>query len=113
MTRKPLPTRTVNPLPFLDLDPHRFEDLVRNLIYDFKRWKSIEATGRGGSDDGFDVRAWEETNEVEVSDRESEDEEPAAQPMEGNLWKIQCKREKQLGPSKIKAIVQDGVDQKN
>lgn len=47
---KPTTTRTLNPLPFQDLEPHRFEDLVRQLAYDLRRWKSLEATGRGGSD---------------------------------------------------------------
>ena len=52
-------TRTLGPIHFEDLDPHRFEDLVRQLIYDYKDWQSIEATGRGGSDEGFDIRAYE------------------------------------------------------
>jgi Restriction endonuclease len=108
MTKKALPSRTTNPLPFLDLDPHRFEDLVRNLIYDFKRWKSIEATGRAGNDSGFDVRAWEETSDI--SNEGSEDDETGSHPMGGNLWKIQCKREKEVGPTKVKAIVKEGVD---
>ena len=38
------PSKTINPLHFEDLEPHRFEDLVRQLIYDFKNWQSIEAT---------------------------------------------------------------------
>jgi len=45
---KPSTTKTLNPLPFQDLEPHRFEDLVRQLAYDFRRWKSLEAVGRGG-----------------------------------------------------------------
>lgn len=32
-------TRTMNPLPFQDLEPKRFEDLVRQLAYDFKPWR--------------------------------------------------------------------------
>jgi hypothetical protein len=38
---------------------HRFDDLIRELIYDFRDWQSIEATGKGGSDDGFDIRLGE------------------------------------------------------
>ena len=108
MSKKASPTRTTNPLPFADLEPHRFEDLVRNLIYDFRTWRSIEATGRGGSDDGFDVRAREETSSI--SNRDQEDDEPGTHPMEGNLWKVQCKREKELGPARVKSIVNEGVD---
>jgi hypothetical protein len=52
-------TRTLGPLHFEDLDPHRFEDLVRELVYDFNDWQSIEAAGRGGADDSFDIRAYE------------------------------------------------------
>jgi hypothetical protein len=111
MAKKALPTRTVNPLPFQDLEPHRFEDLVRNLIYDFRRWRTIEATGKGGSDDGFDVRAWEVTSELANADEDNE--AVGTHPMEGNLWKLQCKREKQLGPTKIKAIVNEGLDKDN
>lgn len=52
-------TRTMNPLHFEDLEPHRFEDLVRQLIYDYRQWKTLEATGRTGGDEGIDIRAVE------------------------------------------------------
>ncbi len=108
MAKKAKPTKTINPIHFEDLDPYRFEDLVRNLIHGFKWWQSIEATGRGGSDEGFDVRAWERTQEVVNVDDEGG--EKGVHPMEGNLWKIQCKREKKLGPSRVKKIIDEGVD---
>ncbi len=38
-------SRTYGPIHFEDLDPHRFEDLVRELIYDYKDWQSIERSG--------------------------------------------------------------------
>jgi hypothetical protein len=104
-------TKTLGPLHFEDLEPHRFEDLVRELAYDFKDWQSIEATGRGGSDDGFDIRAYER---VSAPEREPEEEEPEVgddvpHPMEGNLWMIQCKRETEIGPTKVGQIIDDGV----
>ena len=103
-------TRTLGPLHFEDLDPHRFEDLVRELVYDFKDWQSIEATGRSGADDGFDVRAYERVgvSQEERSD-DSDEEESAPHPMEGNLWMFQCKRESQLGPAQVQKIIEDGV----
>jgi hypothetical protein len=82
MARKPIPTRTTGPLHFEDLEPHRFEDLVRRLIYDFRPWRHLEATGRSGSDDGFDARGFEitlghsvpdQTDEDAVEDKEAED----------------------------------------
>ncbi len=33
---KPNATRTYNLLPFQDLEPKRFEDLIRQLVYDFR-----------------------------------------------------------------------------
>ena len=54
-------TRTTNPLPFSDLEPRRFEDLIRQLVYDFKTWRKLEATGRSGSDGSFDARGYEIT----------------------------------------------------
>ena len=48
--KKTTPTRATGPLHFEDLDPHRFEDLVRRLIYDFRPWRLLEATGRSGTD---------------------------------------------------------------
>jgi len=30
--------------------------------------------------------------------------------MKGNLWLIQCKRESQIGPSRIKEIVHQSID---
>lgn len=35
-------SKTVGPLHFEDLEPHRFEDLVRQLVYDLKDWGKIE-----------------------------------------------------------------------
>lgn len=93
-------SRTVNPLHFEDLEPHRFEDLVRQLAYDFKDWKSIEATGRSGSDEGFDVRAWENVFTEERAEDDDETEGGVSRP-EGRLWLIQCKREKAIGPKKL------------
>ena len=106
---KPHVTRTLGPIHFEDLDPHRFEDLVRHLAYDFKQWQSIESTGRGGADDGFDIRAYEVLPPATTPDDEDTDED-APHPMEGNLWMIQCKREKRLGPERVKTIVSDAVN---
>ena len=100
---KAKPTRTTNPIHFEDLDPKRFEDLVRELIYDFRDWQTIEATGKGGGDDGFDIRAYERATTTAID----EDGNEVVHPMDGNLWMIQCKREKALPPSKLKKILED------
>lgn len=76
-------SKTLGPIHFEDLDPHRFEDLVRELAYDFKDWQSIEATGRGGSDDGFDIRAYERTDSVAVESDDDSPTEDMLHPMEG------------------------------
>jgi len=109
---KPKITRTYGPIHFEDLDPHRFEDLIRQLLYDYKDWQSIEATGRSGSDEGFDVRAYEKVAVVTHSENENNEEVEEVHPMEGNLWMIQGKREKEIGPKKIKTILSD-IDPKN
>lgn len=108
-------TQTLGPLHFEDLEPHRFEDLVRELVYDFKDWQSIEATGRSGSDDGFDIRAYERVSapEREPEEGELEEGEDVPRPMEGNLWMFQCKRETEIGPSKVAQIIDDGVKGNN
>ncbi len=105
---KPHITRTFAPIHFEDLDPHRFEDLVRQLAYDFKQWQTIESIGRSGADGGFDVRAYEVQHSSNVPD-EQDSEEDAPHPMEGNLWMIQCKREKELGPKRVEGIVNDAA----
>lgn len=105
-------TKTMGPMHFEDLDPHRFEDLIRELIYDWKDWQNIEATGRGGSDDGFDIRAWEKTKEITNKDEEDENN-VGVHPMDGKLWMIQGKREKELGPSAVEKIIKDTVSEKS
>lgn len=102
-------TRTLGPIHFEDLDPHRFEDLIRQLVYDFKQWQTIESTGRGGADDGFDIRACEAVS-ASAAPAEDESEEEPPHPMEGNLWMVQCKREKELGPKRVADIITDAVD---
>lgn len=99
------PTRTTNPLPFEHLEPKRFEDLVRQLAYDFRPWRQLEATGRAGSDAGFDARGWEarDLTAPRVSDAaeeiEGEAEDAAAEGTDDRLWLIQCKRERTIGPA--------------
>ncbi len=103
---KPRTTKTLGPLHFEDLDPHRFEDLVRELAYDYKDWQSIEATGRSGSDEGWDIRAYERPPAPEPVEVDEESAE-ALRPMDGNVWMIQVKREKTLGPSDVRRIAAD------
>src|SRR4051812_14444173 len=92
--------RTIGPLHLEDLEPHRFEDLIRQLAYDFRPWLSIEPTGRGGSDDGYDARAWERLDTVEERDEDEEATAPTSR-----QWLIQCKREKQITPKKLGAYL--------
>ena len=101
--RKPRVTRTINPLQFEALEPHRFEDLVRRLLYGFREWVDIEPTGRLGGDDGFDVRAWERVTDNVTNT--GEDGEAGERTVEGRLWQVQGKREKSLGPKDIKRII--------
>jgi hypothetical protein len=106
-------TRTLNPLHFEDLEPHRFEDLVRQLIYDFREWRRLEATGRSGSDDGFDARAWEIVGTISdaTDDNEERDDDstPIATADTDRLWLVQCKRERRIGPKQIATYV-DAID---
>lgn len=97
-------TRTLGPLHFEDLDPKRFEDLVRQLVYDFKRWRRLEATGRAGSDDGFDARGYEITRDDEPNEHDDEVSLPESS---DRLWLVQCKRERTIAPTKLGAYLND------
>jgi hypothetical protein len=102
-------SRTTNPIHFEDLEPHRFEDLIRQLAYDFRDWQRLEATGRAGSDDGFDVRGLERIAPAVLASPEKandEDEDPVDAAPDTRLWLIQCKREKAIGPKKLREYVE-------
>ncbi|RWP30586.1 hypothetical protein [Mesorhizobium sp.] len=92
-------TRTINPLQFDALEPKRFEDLVRQLLYDFRQWRQLEPTGRMGSDDGFDARGWEVIS-IDI-DEEYPGEEGETPLSTDRIWLVQCKREKAIGPTKL------------
>ena len=101
---KPTPNRTLGPLHFEDLEPHRFEDLTRQLLYDFRSWSQLEPTGRAGSDDGFDVRGFERTyDNPDLESDQDGNQEPELSPQAGRdqLWLIQCKREKRISPKQL------------
>ena len=113
-------TRTFGPLHFEDLEPKRFEDLARQLIYDYKPWRRLEATGRAGSDDGFDARGYEmrarEARGVVAAPAEPGDgeeayaeEEALVEGHDDRLWLVQCKREKAIGPKKLVAYLDEIV----
>lgn len=95
MASKPKPTRTTNPLHFEDLEPHRFEDLTRQLVRDFRSWQKLEPTGRLGADDGYDVRGIEA---VAV---------PSG--IEERVWQIQCKREKSITPKELGEYIDEMI----
>jgi len=101
-------TRTTNPLPFGDLEPKRFEDLVRQLAYDFKPWRRLEATGKSGSDDGFDARGHEKVFSTDVAafaNDADQSAEEANKVLADRLWLVQCKREKVIGPKKMRSYL--------
>lgn len=67
----------------------------------------LEATGRAGSDDGFDARGLEivpATNAAPPSDEETEVDGEGAN---DRLWLVQCKREKQIAAAKLFRYLQD------
>jgi hypothetical protein len=97
-------TRTIGQLHFEDLEPHRFEDLVRQLVYGFKNWRRLEATGRSGSDDGFDARGYEI---VGVQEASADDEEAPPEGADDRLWLVQCKRERTISPKKLVEYLDD------
>lgn len=102
----PAVSRTLGPLHFEDLEPHRFEDLVRQLVYDFRPWRRLEATGRAGSDDGFDARGSEITTDLAPSPEDTDEPEEDAEASTladatDRIWLIQCKREKAISPAKL------------
>jgi hypothetical protein len=105
------PTKTLNPLPFGDLEPRRFEDLIRQLAYDFRTWRALEATGRAGSDDSFDVRGWEIVGEAPEPEDDEDAEDLPEVALQDRIWLIQCKREKEIGPKKLVKYVNDIPDE--
>lgn len=108
MTKKKIiPTRTLNPLHFEDLDPHRFEDLVRRLLYNFRDWTDIQPTGRAGSDEGFDVRAFERQETATNTDEEGEEGSHGGA---SRIWQIQAKREKTITPVKMRSFLRDSIN---
>lgn len=105
MTPKPVPSRTINPLHFEDLDPHRFEDLIRQLVYDWRDWQRLEALGRSGNDDGVDIRGL--TAEPDTNDATEPDE--TTRHRDARTWFVQVKREKRIGPARAKTIAAEAL----
>jgi hypothetical protein len=100
-------TRTIGPLHLEDLEPHRFEDLVRQLLYDFREWRSLEATGRSGGDEGFDARGWEAVARTPVGVETELEGDEIVEQIDERLWLVQCKREKSMGPRKLLGYLDD------
>ena len=102
-------TRTLGPLHFEDLEPRRFEDLVRQLIYDFRSWRALEATGRSGSDDGFDARGFEiiDVGVPLPADDDQDEELEELQTTTDRIWLIQCKRERSITPAKLRKYLSE------
>ena len=108
-------TKTLNPLHFEDLEPHRFEDLVRQITYDFREWSLLEPTGRLGSDEGYDARGFEIVRDYSDLGERDEGEENDVEELheQERLWQIQCKREKSISASKITRYIDEMIPKKN
>ena len=78
-------TKTLGPLHFDDLEPKRFKDLARQLVYDFRIWRRLEATGRAGSDDGFDARGYQSSAATQQGQTKGGKASPW-RPLRGGLW---------------------------
>lgn len=112
-------SRTVNPLHFEDLEPHRFEDLVRQLAYTYRTWRYLDATGRLGRDGGLDIRGVELVTvpsalQDEITSDDLDQQEAEAAPSEGQaveerVWSIQCKRYREIGPTLMREIVGETI----
>lgn len=102
----PSVSKTLGPLHFEDLEPKRFEDLTRQLIYDFRTWRRLEATGRSGSDDGFDARGYEIVGADPISSDEDPDDVAPYEALD-RLWLVQCKRERTITPKKLTDYLDD------
>jgi hypothetical protein len=108
-------TRTLNPLHFEDLEPHRFEDLIRQLAYSFRPWRHLEATGRLGNDKGVDIRGVEVASlrpelDFDAGGEEGQAVEPTgAAVTDEREWRIQCKRHKELGPKLVREVVGEAI----
>jgi hypothetical protein len=103
-------SRTIGPLHFEDLEPKRFEDLIRQLAYDFRVWRRLEATGRAGCDGGFDARGLEivpDGDTPELEDDGGDADQRLTSTASDRLWLIQCKREKSIGPKQLAAYLKD------
>ena len=100
---KPHPGRTINQLHFEDLEPRRFEDLVRQLAYGFRDWIALEPLGRSGADEGIDIRGIEPVPARRL-DNVTGEEPDEGDMSEQRVWFIQCKREKVFGPAKARAV---------
>lgn len=109
---KPRPTETINPLHFEDLEPHRFEDLVRQLAYGFRRWVVLEPLGRTGADEGIDIRGIELAGGLPMADDSDRPPSEDTEDVEGEerVWFIQCKREKNFGPAKAKRVAEIALE---
>lgn len=81
---------------------------MRQLLYDFRPWRDLEATGRSGGDEGFDVRAWESTALIaqENSDVDADSDQEMDDAAD-RQWLIQCKREKAITPAKLKGYLDE------
>jgi len=109
----PRAQRTLGPLHFEDLEPHRFEDLVRQLAYGWRPWRYLDATGRLGQDEGLDIHGAEivaaSGPEPDVEAAEEGDEETASPILEEREWRIQCKRHRRIGPTLMRETVADVI----
>lgn len=109
MPPKPRPTRTIGPLHFEDLAPPRFEDLVRQLLYNFREWLYLDATGVSGSDGGTDIRGVEAflgNASLHYDEPLPESESRDTLSIERE-WRIQCKRYRRVTPRQASLIAKE------
>lgn len=90
--------------------------MVRQLAYDFRPWRYLDASGRPGRDGGLDIHGIEAVSSG-LSEPESgaegdeADNDDRLAITEEREWRIQCKRYKRIGPKLIKENVEELLDE--
>jgi len=85
-------------LHFEDLEPHRFEDLVRQLAWRWRSWEALDPVGAKGNDRGTDIRGFERAV-VEVA--------AGRATTERREWRFQCKRKESIGPTQMRTVAEE------
>lgn len=111
MTNKSPTAEIAGPIGIDELDPLRFVDLVRQIVYGFRPWHQLEHTRVSVTEAGFAIRAVEAYLDPRKDHPVGSLDDAAELEPELRVWNVRCTTQGRIGPKTADEIAPELIEE--